>query len=544
MQTPISPDTLTAALTAAPGTASRLRADPLAAAGYITDVAHIHQYYSHLAPVMVSYAAALNGGAPAPLGDFDYCEIGCGNGLSLNLHAAVHPDARFVGIDVNPEQIANARRLAEAGGLANVRYLALDVASAEREALPEFDYITLHGVYARVREDVRQGIAAFIGRRLKPGGFALVSYNALPGWAGLEPLREMMRAYTAGVPGIGSLERARRGLEYVRYMAERNAGYFAHQPGAKVLAEHLQGFDLRYIAHEYFNEHWTPLYFSQVAREMKEVGLAYAGSLPVETNYLEATVLPAFQELIRSAPSRTLAETHKDFVRDPRFRIDVYARAGAAAAPAEASALFAGFAFALTRPAEHTPLQGRAGEMDFTLQGALFPLLIAALAAGPRTLAELRADPQLADFDAADMLAALQQMVLVHAALPALRSAPPYPGAGAALGLSRFNCALLEYKLGSDDADELGLASSLLGTAVQLPRSEALVWMALAAAGRDRAADWLIAWLKARRASLLQPGPGGATDSGPVRTALAAADEPKRQVLHAMGVLEAVAPPG
>ena len=54
MQTPISPDTLTAA----PGSASRLRADPLAAAGYITDVAHINQYYSHLAPVMMRKPAA------------------------------------------------------------------------------------------------------------------------------------------------------------------------------------------------------------------------------------------------------------------------------------------------------------------------------------------------------------------------------------------------------------------------------------------------------------------------------------------------------
>ncbi len=531
-------------LTAAADSAATLQA----AAGYTTDVPYVDHYYSHLAPVMVSYVAALNGVAPGPLDDFDYCEIGCGNGLSLNLHAAVHPAARFVGIDINPGHIANARRLAEAGGLTNVRYLAMDVASAEREALPEFDYITLHGVYAWVSDTVRAGIAAFLGRRLKPGGLAVVSYNALPGWAGLEPLREMMRAYTAGVPGIGSLERARQGLAYLRYMAERSAGYFAHQPGAQAMLLQLEGLDLRYIAHEYFNEYWTPLYFSQVAGEMKQAGLTYAGSQPVETNYLEATVLPVFQELIQSAPSRTVVETHKDFVRDTRFRVDVYARPAASppsVAAADAAAFFAGFAFSLSGPADHTALQGRAGEMDFNLQGPLFPALVRSLAAGPRTLAELGTDHRLAAFDAAGILAALQQMVLVRVAVPALRSAPAYPGQAAGLALSRFNCALLEHKLASDEADQVGLSSPLLGAAVHIPKAEALMWMAIGAAGRERAADWVIAWLKARNVSLLQLGAEGpAGDAGPLRTALAGANESKRLLLHALGLLEPAGPPG
>jgi SAM-dependent methyltransferase len=525
MQTLTNLDTLTAG------------PDSQAAAGYTTDVAYVDHYYSHLAPVMIAYVAALNGCAPGPLKDFDYCEIGCGNGLSLNLHAAVHPEARFVGIDVNPEHIANAERLAKAGGLTNVRYLAMDVTGAERHGnLPDFDYVTLHGVYAWVSAEVRAGIASFLGRRLKPGGLGVVSYNAQPGWAGLEPLREMMRGYTAGTPGIGSMERARKGLQYLRYMAERNAGYFAHQPGAQALLLQLEGLDLRYIAHEYFNEHWTPMYFGQVAGEMKAAGLAYVGSLPIETNYLEATVPEVFRELIQSTPSRTIAETHKDFVRDTRFRIDLYARANAPVASSEA---FADFAFSLSRPAGETATEGRVLDMEFSLQGPLFLLLIEALAAGPRTVRELAADPRLGDFDAAAILAGLHHMVLVHAALPALKSAPTYPGGEANLTLSRFNRALLEHKLATEESDQVGLASSLLGMSVQVPRVDALVCLALAM-GRERAADWLVGWLKAHNVSLLQLGPGGADDSGPVRQALARMDEPKRSLLHALGVVEPV----
>jgi hypothetical protein len=39
---------------------------------------------------------------------------------------------------------------------------------------------------------------------------------------------------------------------------------------------------------------------------------------------------------------------------------------------------------------------------------------------------------------------------------------------------------------------------------------------------------------------LMQLGPDGASDDGPVRKALAAADEPKRRLLHALGLIEPV----
>ena len=103
--------------------------------------------------------------------------------------------------------------------------------------LPAFDFIVLHGVYSWMPDAVRGEIRALIRRRLKPGGLVLVSYNALPGWAHIEPIRRMMRAWADGAPG-DSLDKARAAFAHVAVPGARNgAGYFATLPAA---AAHLE----------------------------------------------------------------------------------------------------------------------------------------------------------------------------------------------------------------------------------------------------------------------------------------------------------------
>src|SRR6185295_9749716 len=94
-----------------------------------------------------------------------------------------HPPGEFHAIDAFAPHIAHAQQLCETAGIANLTLHARDFASAIDVDLPDFDYVIAHGVYswidARGREDFRR----FVERRLKPGGIALVSYNAMPGWA-------------------------------------------------------------------------------------------------------------------------------------------------------------------------------------------------------------------------------------------------------------------------------------------------------------------------------------------------------------------------
>src|SRR5580700_1215041 len=148
--------------------------------GYLTDVAYVRQFSKELSPALLRAAAALNGFAPPPAEELDYCDLGCGTGDTTNTLAAAHPRARFVGIDFNGRHVAFARDLADRGGLTNVRFLERDFGDLAGEALPDFDYVAAHGVMSWIAPETRAKVLDFAAARLKPGGILYVTYNALP----------------------------------------------------------------------------------------------------------------------------------------------------------------------------------------------------------------------------------------------------------------------------------------------------------------------------------------------------------------------------
>jgi hypothetical protein len=90
---------------------------------YVTDVPYVRAFVGDLSPLALRLVAAMNG-FPVPQGDrFHYCELGCAHGDTTATLAAAYPASDFVGIDINPDHIASANRLASLGELDNVRFL-------------------------------------------------------------------------------------------------------------------------------------------------------------------------------------------------------------------------------------------------------------------------------------------------------------------------------------------------------------------------------------------------------------------------------------
>jgi len=290
--------------------------------GYVTDSDYTWGAYDAQSPTRIAAVAALNGCEPPPLTEpFTYCDLGCGNGLTVSLLASVYPWACFVGIDFNARHVENARRFAAEAGVANAEFHCLGFEQAIAADLPDFDYATLHGVYTWVPQEVRAAILTLLHAKLKPRGFAYVAYNTMPGWA----LRELMLIHASGVAG-GSLDKAREALELLGTFANAGAGYFARNPSAVQSLNLLRGLDLAYVAHEYFNTAWEPIYFHRMAAEAELAGLRYAGSLPLWHNEPDLVIPPALRETFRSAPNRLVFEIYKDFVTNQQFRTDVFTR--------------------------------------------------------------------------------------------------------------------------------------------------------------------------------------------------------------------------
>lgn len=364
-------------------------------AGYVTDVAYVPGFYQHLAPKAMRHVAVLNRVAPPPVTDgFTYLELGCGLGRTLTTLAAANPRGTFIGVDINPQHTAQIAADIEAGGLPNARIVTSDFAHLPDD-IRDVDFLTLHGVWSWVAPDVRADILRIASERLAPGGLLLVSYNAMPGWAHLQPIRGILRQYAALRQG-DSAQRARDAVNYLAYMRDQKAKYFVDNPNAATYVDTIRGQDPRYLAHEYLNEHWTSFYFADVASAFAGAGLGFVGSLPVHTNFWDLCVAPVFHDLFRTTSNRLVTEAHKDFCANTMFRWDLYGKhprmlPDVTARLREADDLW----YRNPKPEARLPITVNLGVVNSTIEGGLYATLLGMLAGRGMRMSEIIADPRL-----------------------------------------------------------------------------------------------------------------------------------------------------
>jgi hypothetical protein len=469
---------------------------------YVTDTPYIANFHPDLSPVALNLIAATNGVAPRPLTQpFTYCELGCGHGLSTNILAACFPQGVFFGVDLMSVHIQSAERLAAAGELDNVTFLECDFGKLAAAALPQCDFIVLHGVYSWIGETVQQSIRDFIRSQLKPGGLVYISYNAMPGWSALLPMRDMMLAYTSQLPG-DSTAKAQHGLGYLEYLHKNGAEYFVKTPNAVATLERLKQHPINYVIHEYFHPFLTPMYFFEVAKEMREAGCEFIGNSLLRDNFASLALPPQFQELARTLPSRAAFEVHKDFVRNTQFRQDVFVKQDK---PVLASSERARLAEEL----HFGPPIRLPGSSPLNLTGPIFAPLAAVLGDRAISFAELRESSDLIGFSARELWEAVLGLVINQQALPYARSTPPILNAGVvrperpALAFqSPFNRIVLEEMM----SERSIMAAPALGNGISLSGAEALAILALTQVPQRQAADWGCDYLERHNRPLVHEG--------------------------------------
>jgi SAM-dependent methyltransferase len=502
--------------------------------GYLRDVTYVRQFSKELAPLAVRAAAALNGFAPPPADDFDYCELGCGTGDTANTLAAAYPRARFVGVDFNGEHVTFARGLAGRGGLGNVRFVERDFAQLSDETLPDFDYVCAHGVLSWIAPETRGALLDFAAARLKPGGLLYITYNALPGWAAVEPLRRLMHDASAGVEG-GSLDRARHGAGVASLLCEAGAEYFASNPAAKELLYTALQMGLPYTAHEYFGAHWQPMYFADVAAEMTRRGLGFIGQLPLYLNYRDLTIPPSAMELFRQVGDRATFESLKDFAINEFFRGDVYVKGSSPRDVDVTRGYLETTRFGTLTAAEHVKREVHLRHHVLRFEGPLFDALIDRLGRDAAAVPELLDEPALAGYGDEALRQAVLRLLLGEQIAPMQAGSHRVPW--------EYNRRILEQRLSTKDP--VVLASPVAGTGIVVPTLQAVALRLMT--GVD-AADWP-AWIRAfvaRQPVRLKVGDRSVeTEEGQVRVLLEELEKfraTRMPKLVALGVVEAPGP--
>ncbi len=454
-----------------------------AAGGYVTDVAYPRAFVPQITPPMLRLVAALNGHSPPPEDDFDYCELGSATGDTLATIAAASPAARFVGVDLNPEHVVRARDRARRGEVQNVRFLERDFEDLDRageDPLPMFDFIVAHGIWSWVSARKRDAVLAFARAHLKPGGLFYVSYNALPGWAAIEPLRRLMLEHGGGPGGSrrGTLDRARDGVQLAQRLADSGAAYFANHPTAKSMLALMQQGGLPYVVHEYFHADWQPMYVGDVARSLAATGLTFLGQLPLYANIRQLAIPPSLRKIAETVPDRIALEGLKDFATNELFRSDVYVSGKLTRSVSEVQYYFEGTPFGTLTPLAHVRREARLPYYTVEYGEPVYESILAVIAERCATAMELALLPELAQAGQLRIGDCLQNLVLGGQVVPMRAAssrgrAPGGPGEARRYRvLGRYNELVLDEGLAQEGP--LVLASPVTRSGVQVSLLEAL----------------------------------------------------------------------
>ena len=437
--------------------------------GYIQDVPYTWSFFNYQAPLHLSYVARINGFPVRPLDQpFTYCDLGCGNGVTVNLLADALPQGDFYGVDFNPDHVNSASSYAKSAGLTNSFFIDNSFEDYLQSDPPMFDFITLHGIYSWVNAEVRQQVRAVIDRTLKPEGLVYVSYNTLPGWAELMPMWKMMRSYTAGME-LDSVSTAQEGLKYLKYLRDNDANYFRTTPSAEKYLDRLLKRDLFYVAHEFCSDWFEPQYFTDVANEMNTIGLTYAGTSRFHRNWDKNVISSRFKEHVEEADDRQKSEERRSFLRNEFFRRDVYFRGDDSQRTKDIDTAFGDLVIGPGIAESRIKRQVHIGRRKVNFKTSLYDVLIPVALKGKYSVDDICSLPELESHTREDILQAIHELVASEQFEPQARKVTALGAGTKKLTLelvSAMNRFLLEQRLVQDG--KCYLASPVTGSAMRL----------------------------------------------------------------------------
>ena len=358
-------------------------------AGYVADIGYTFGYYSELNPLRVKLAF-LNAGLVPPE-TLTACELGFGQGLSSNIHAAASMTGWY-GTDFNPAQAGFAQELAGVSGSGAKLYDDAFADFAQRQDLPDFDFIGIHGIWSWISDANRQVIVDFIRRKLKIGGVLYISYNTMPGWSSFAPIRHLMteHAELIGSEGHGIVSRINGALAFTEKLLATNPAYAVANPQVVGRLQQIKAQNPHYLAHEYFNRDWHPMHFGTVADWLSPAKVSFACSAHYLDHVGNINLNAEQQAFLNDINDPQFREGVRDFMVNQQFRRDYWVKGARTLSRLELVEAFRGQRLILTTPRPDISLKVKAALGEAEMSQVIYnPILNALADHKPKTIAQI-----------------------------------------------------------------------------------------------------------------------------------------------------------
>jgi hypothetical protein len=476
--------------------------------GYRYDIAFSHAYHREVSPASLRLLALARGWSFPASRPLRYLELGYGNGVSLNIHAAANP-GEFWGTDINPLHVASAGALADAVG-SGVRLLDLSFADfLKRSDLPRFDIIVAHSVWSWVSPGNRDLIVEIAKRHLVDGGIFFMSALSQPAEADAVPLQRLLRVQQTGD--------VRTALNLALALQSAGSPYFAAERAAAQHLEEAKTATDNYLVHQYFAADWQPCLFAETAGQLAEAGLSFVGGRDLLEGHDELVFSPKQCAMLASIGDPLLRETARDFLQPKRYRFDAFIKGERVSPSTDA---LAGQRFVLAVPlADALSRDFATVAMNVRFRDVPYRTILERLASDdhrPKRLDDLA-------LSGPDMLRVLAPLADTGIVRPVLAEEETVAAAPAC---ARLNAEILRRSQLGEDVRYL--ASPVTGGGIRLSRNECLFLLAYREGARS-ANEWVKAPLDVPRSDPLPTVPQLLTEALRFQTRL-----PTLRALHVL----------
>jgi SAM-dependent methyltransferase len=350
-------------------------------------------YFPEQAPAMLRLALLGYSASPTSTGPFRYLELGFGQGVSFNIHAAANP-GEFWGVDLSADHVVHASDLAQAAGLDATLIESSFEDFANRPDVPQFDVISAHGIWTWVTDSARKAMVEIVRKRLKPGGLFHISYNCLPGQGLMAPIRQLFKTYVErhGSRADSLDDRVKQWSELCGKLMDANPLFFANNPKAKSTIERFEKGDARYVFHELLSEDWLITSYPEVAGILAEAALTFGGSTDTLELVDSINLSDKGSKMLSAIGDPLLREYTRDLFLNRQFRRDIYVKGLRRLTQPEQVERFAQIPFTLVRHPQAIDMNVTGAQRKAPLKPEVYDPILKAMAADnyrPKTPVEI-----------------------------------------------------------------------------------------------------------------------------------------------------------